>query len=311
MSSNPQSLLQLHHAVSGLLNQFLAGSIKRELDATTSFMVTTAGTAVDAGIHTLMLDRIVDMVRNKTAEGVALLETGINATFGDMWEPLVEMAATAARSAREGAEGALDKYVSTPLRGLLDLEWMVLKVEGIVYNMTDKLRTPLLEGERKLLDLIARAEGKLQNMTEDAISFFEGQVSPCSPPPPSQGCIRREGTSEAAPGGVRQAVGGGYQSGWGRLLPVTNAIEAGTWRQGTMAGRRLGALEGGGGYPPPPSNASLPPPPPVPTPPPLLCSQRTPLNTHTHTHTHTHKRLYVACPAPTRPVGPKDQTQAE
>ena len=43
-----------------------------------------------------------------------------------------------------------------------------------------------------------------------------------------QGCIRRDGASEA----VRQAVGGGCQSGWGRLLSVTNAIEAGTCRQG-------------------------------------------------------------------------------
>ena len=41
-----------------------------------------------------------------------------------------------------------------------------------------------------------------------------------------QGCIRRGGPSEA----VRQVVGGGCQSGWGRLLSVTNAIEAGTWR---------------------------------------------------------------------------------
>ena len=47
-----------------------------------------------------------------------------------------------------------------------------------------------------------------------------------------QGCIRREGTSEAAPEAVRQAVGGGRQSGWGRLLSVANAIEAGTWREG-------------------------------------------------------------------------------
>ena len=50
-----------------------------------------------------------------------------------------------------------------------------------------------------------------------------------------QGCIRREGTSEAAPEAVRQAVGGGCQSGWGRLLSVTN-VEAGTcrppWRGG-------------------------------------------------------------------------------
>ena len=43
-----------------------------------------------------------------------------------------------------------------------------------------------------------------------------------------QGCIRREGTAEA----VRQAVGGGCRSGWGRLLSVTNAIEAGSWCQG-------------------------------------------------------------------------------
>ena len=47
-----------------------------------------------------------------------------------------------------------------------------------------------------------------------------------------QGCIRREDTSEAAPAAVRQAVGGGCQSGWGRLLSVINATEAGTWREG-------------------------------------------------------------------------------
>ena len=47
-----------------------------------------------------------------------------------------------------------------------------------------------------------------------------------------QACIGREGASEAAPEAVRQAVGGGCQSGWGRLLSVTNAIEAGTCRQG-------------------------------------------------------------------------------
>ena len=57
----------------------------------------------------------------------------------------------------------------------------------------------------------------------------------------TQGCIRRDGTSEAAPEAVRQAVGGGCQSGWGRTLSVTNAIEAGTCRQGdsgwALAGR--------------------------------------------------------------------------
>ena len=49
------------------------------------------------------------------------------------------------------------------------------------------------------------------------------------PLPPPEGCIGREGTSEAAPEVVRQAVGGSCQSGWGRLLSVTNAIEAGTY----------------------------------------------------------------------------------
>ena len=47
-----------------------------------------------------------------------------------------------------------------------------------------------------------------------------------------QRCIRTEGASEAAPEAVRQAVGGGCRSGWGRLLSVANAVEAGTWRQG-------------------------------------------------------------------------------
>ena len=32
-----------------------------------------------------------------------------------------------------------------------------------------------------------------------------------------QGCIRREGTSEAAPEALSQAVGGGCQSGWGAV----------------------------------------------------------------------------------------------
>ena len=48
----------------------------------------------------------------------------------------------------------------------------------------------------------------------------------------------KEETSEAAPEAVGQAVGGGCQSGWGRLLSVTNAIKAGAYRQG-------------GGVPPP------------------------------------------------------------
>ena len=31
------------------------------------------------------------------------------------------------------------------------------------------------------------------------------------------GCVRREGASDATPGTVRQAVGGGCQSGWGAV----------------------------------------------------------------------------------------------
>ena len=73
--------------------------------------------------------------------------------------------------------------------------------------------------------------------------------------PPTRGCIRRESSSEAAPGAFRSAVGGGYC----RLqMPLKPALGA---RQ-TVAGHRLGALEGvGGGVTSPPSNASLPLPP--------------------------------------------------
>ena len=45
--------------------------------------------------------------------------------------------------------------------------------------------------------------------------------------------LRREGRDRrGGPEAVRQAVGGGCQSSWGRLLSVTNAIEAGPWRRG-------------------------------------------------------------------------------
>ena len=62
---------------------------------------------------------------------------------------------------------------------------------------------------------------------------------------PAPGCIRREGASEAAPEAVRQVAGGGCQTGWGRLLSVANATEAGTCRQRDSAGQ-----SGGGGVPP-------------------------------------------------------------
>ena len=56
---------------------------------------------------------------------------------------------------------------------------------------------------------------------------------------------------------VGQAVGGDYQSGWGRLLSVTNAVGAGTCGQGEELGIGWGPGRGRG-YLPPPSNASLP-----------------------------------------------------
>ena len=59
---------------------------------------------------------------------------------------------------------------------------------------------------------------------------LEGPNSPCITTEPAgpkregggQGCITRERASEEAPEAVGQAVGGGCQSGWGRLLSVTN-----------------------------------------------------------------------------------------
>ena len=59
-----------------------------------------------------------------------------------------------------------------------------------------------------------------------------------------QGCIRREGTLEAAPEAVGQAVGGGCQSGWGRLLSVTNATTAGACHHGESLGIGWAAWRG-------------------------------------------------------------------
>ena len=65
---------------------------------------------------------------------------------------------------------------------------------------------------------------------------------------------------------VGQAVGGGCRSGWGRLLSVTNAVEASTWRQGDSGWAWAGRPGGGGrgGYPPPLPVHPRPPPPPSP-----------------------------------------------
>ena len=63
-----------------------------------------------------------------------------------------------------------------------------------------------------------------------------------------QGCVRRAGASEAAPEAVRQAVGECLRQavggGYCRLpMPLKSALGV----RGTVAGHRLGALEGGGG----------------------------------------------------------------
>ena len=114
-------------------------------------------------------------------------------------------------------------------------------------------------------------KANVQRLTEafrfviDIVSFLDRVCVPCCPQilldhcasilhlcvvaPAPQGCIRREGTPAGARESVRQAIGGGCQSGWGRLLPVTNAVWAGIGRMGDSgwAGR-----PGGGGDAPPP-----------------------------------------------------------
>ena len=67
--------------------------------------------------------------------------------------------------------------------------------------------------------------------------------------------LEREGTSEAVPEAVGQAVGGGCQSGWeGGYCRLQMPLRPALGVRGTVAGLRLGALEGAG----PPSNAPLP-----------------------------------------------------
>ena len=87
----------------------------------------------------------------------------------------------------------------------------------------------------------------LRSNAAEACSGPEHQQMP-PPPPARHGCLGREGASEAAPEAVRQAVGGGRQSGWGRFLSVTNAIEAGTWRPSGGQWRGVGwtPRKGGG-----------------------------------------------------------------
>ena len=60
-----------------------------------------------------------------------------------------------------------------------------------------------------------------------------------------------EGSQRQPQKRLRLAVGGGCQSGWGRLLSVTNAIEAGACRQGDSDWAWAGRPGGGGGGTPP------------------------------------------------------------
>ena len=60
-----------------------------------------------------------------------------------------------------------------------------------------------------------------------------GPVSRRDPPPlPPLGMHWKGRDLSGGPEAVGQAVGGGCQSDWGRLLSVANAMDAGTWRQG-------------------------------------------------------------------------------
>ena len=86
------------------------------------------------------------------------------------------------------------------------------------------------------------SDRSFSNRLHDGCRLSKAHVSRLPPPRPlcpgpwslvfprvrPQGCMRREGNSEA----VRQAVGGGCQCGWWRFMSVTNAIKAGICRQG-------------------------------------------------------------------------------
>ena len=65
----------------------------------------------------------------------------------------------------------------------------------------------------------------------------------------SRDALEREAASEAAPEAVRQAVGGGCQSGWGGYCRLQMPLKLRFGVRGTVAGHRLGALEGLGGLP--------------------------------------------------------------
>ena len=80
------------------------------------------------------------------------------------------------------------------------------------------------------LPVVAVIKGTVDVLQEQLFTRLPRLISEVCPCP--RDALEGEGTLEVAPGAVRQAVGGGCRSGRGRLLSVTNDIEAGTWRQG-------------------------------------------------------------------------------
>ena len=110
--------------------------------------------------------------------------------------------------------------------------------------------------EERLLECLGPGATFLGTMDEWFARLLEQVARPISGGWEGQGAgIRSEGAPEAAPEAVRQAVGGGCQSGLGRLLSVTNAIEPGAWCQGDSGWALAGAqpvLERGDAHPPPP-----------------------------------------------------------
>ena len=64
-----------------------------------------------------------------------------------------------------------------------------------------------------------------------------------------QGCIRREGASEAVPEAVRRAVGGGCQAVGRGYCWLQMPLKLALGVRGTVAGHRLGTVEEGGGVP--------------------------------------------------------------
>ena len=69
-------------------------------------------------------------------------------------------------------------------------------------------------------------------------------------PPPPRDALERKGPHRRPPAAVRQAVGGGCRGGWGGYCRLQMPLRLALGVRGTVAGHRLGALEGGGTSPP-------------------------------------------------------------